>query len=278
MMGNALKVAVCAIVLLFGAMALPKNVIDQTALSYSDTNPSRGWLSARKLSQRDINPFHPTITFDNPANPAADTGGGPTVNFAGTSLGSNGTNRVVVVTAMFTTNQAAATISSISLGSGSASSVVTKYQSDGGSPADWTGCAIWSFTGVSATSATVAVNLSTSLNAGRGLAISVVNLLGANPTAFATASAGAASGTTPLAVSVNTVNNGAVIAAAATSKNTGSVTWANATKLGSDRAGAVYTLSAAGNATAAGSSPLAVTATANATANQCGVAASFQPI
>lgn len=215
------------------------------------------------------------IKLENPANPAINTGSGTSFTFSSTAFGTNGPNRVLIIVVGFGTNQSSPTVT-VSVGSGSPTAVVTKYQDSAGAPPDRAGCAIWKITGVTATTGTVTVTTSVAINAGRGVGITVFNLLGANSTEFATISDGSQSGTTALALSLNTPANGVVIGGAAAIANT-SWTWANISEV-RDSGVATTTFSAAGNVTAAPTTPLAATATVATGSNKCAVAASFQPL
>ena len=218
-----------------------------------------------------------SITFTNTANPAVSTANLATHTFSSQSLGSNGSDRVIVVAVTHSTNGNLNRVSDVQLGATSGTMAIEAYGINSG--VEHGGASIWHFTGITDTSRNVVVTLDGASGNNRGVAVSVFNLLGANSTVYHTGSDFQSNGTgTALDLDLNTAANGALIAATGViGSSPTNISFTGVTERNEEN-NSSYRGAQAGNATISASTPLTVQSSVTGSGfGHGGVSASWQP-
>lgn len=216
------------------------------------------------------------ITLTATASPAVSTANSATHTFSAAALGDAAADRVISV-AVALTGTGFTTISGVTVAGNAATQLAFAI---GDSGTDHAMAAIYAVALAAGTTGDVVVTLPGTIGSNRGVAVDVFRMVGgAGATAFATGSDFTDGNTTAaLGVSVNTAARGAVIACGAGFGVTGAATWSGLTETADRSSGTASMFSAAGDETAAASTPLSASVDfTNGGAAQAAVAVSFSP-
>jgi hypothetical protein len=174
------------------------------------TNPIKGFLSARKLSQRNIGVPNEVLAYQTTSSQAA---GSSPFTFSSIAIGTAAANRYVIVGIGATATPTA--VLSVTVGGIAATQVVSQVA--GNSIA-----AIWIALVPTGTTATIVITFTGST---QKCSIGVWSATGISPTALSTASSTA----NPASLALTTINGGFAIAHMEVD-STGTYTWTNATQ------------------------------------------------